>query len=415
MIKFLGGMSISAVDLPQEVLCYIFSYLEPKDLCRAAQVCRSWNVAQKTDGLWQNLCRSILDLQMPFRGSWKEQYQVLHRWETGDLREVYFPTISKFFHEIGDFTILEDNTAIGVIPLSHITPLLYSVRTLANGKELATIDLEQWGCCQISDSELCGTTWTIVDERAKIFQFNICTGVCLNRFEGDFEPGRAPHLHCNDQEIVTAVGNRVRIWDLQHRRLGQVFEVASIQEISVIRSTPNYVFCFCLIQEGEPEFILAVNKKDPTKQIRIEGNAVPYSMESCGVYFSFLTVEGTLCVYEDEPSVDLQLIRTLRIVETPTPWPGTVQMYRNWVAVSKDEVFRVFDVRTGNEIALPSKDRGYDFRFNAQTVLFRCAFADSSGMWTNAFCLYDFGGSVRQLSTEGMRDQGDLPRCCLTM
>lgn len=409
-------MSLNAAALPQEILCSVFLYLGPKDLCKVAQVCRSWNAAQKTDGLWRNLCLSILDLQRPFQGSWKEQYRILYRWKTGGLREVYLPTILNIFHESGDFTVLEDDTIIGVFPPSRACPLLYSVRNLASGEELGTIDLKQWGCGKIVDGDLHGTTWTIVDWRARVFQFNISTGACVNRFAGAFEPGREPCLHCNDQEVVLAVGNRVQVWDVQRCTLEYAFEIDLILGVTFIRVTPNHVICFCKIRSSGSEIILAVNKKDPSRQIKIEGNAEPNSLDSCGAYFSFLTKEGDLKMYEDTPDAQIKLNRTVRVVEAPTPWPGAIQMYRNWVAVSKNEIFRVFDVRTGYEVSLPVKEKGYEFRMNAQMVLFRRTVAEPYRVWTTTYCMYDFGHTVRQLSmSEGVRDQESVSGCCLVM
>ena len=378
-------MAINAAELPSLVLSVIFSYLDLPSLGRAAQTCRSWNIAQKTDSLWKNLCLPILDLQTPLQASWKEQYRILHRWKTGNFKEISLPTILKILPESGDFTVLEDGTAIGVIPLDWTTPFLYSVRNLVSGEELKTIDVTCWGCGQIVDSELQGTIWTIVDERARIFQFDVCRGACINRFRGDFELGRSLHLHCSDQEIVVAAGNRVQIWDAQQRTLRHAFEVVAIQEISVARITPNYIICFCKSWLKGSEFILAVNKQDPSRQIKIEANVELYSLESCGAYFAFLAKGGELHVYEDSFDAQIKLKRILRVVDEPTPWPGSVQMYRNWVAVSKNEIFRVFDVRTGYEVSLPVKEKGYEFRINAQKTNLAQRIRNPNSLFFNQF------------------------------
>ncbi|EDO28876.1 predicted protein, partial [Nematostella vectensis] len=42
-------------NLPPEILNKIFSYLNPKDLCRTSQVCKSWSVFAKDGQLWKHL------------------------------------------------------------------------------------------------------------------------------------------------------------------------------------------------------------------------------------------------------------------------------------------------------------------------------------------------------------------------
>jgi hypothetical protein len=404
-------MTINAADLPRHVLGSIFSCLDPQSLSRAAQVCRTWNEAQGADWVWQNVARSILDFPTTPQCSWKGQCQTLHSWKAGKATEVLLSTSPRFFKQDDDFVILEDNTAVEVVRTRCSRPVLYSVRNLANGQELGQIDPAKEGCERPFgvDSALYGTTWVILDANGKIFQFDIRTGTCINKFRGDFRPGMTDmsSIYCNDHEIVTTVENWVQIWDLQQRGLSQTFQISEDQRIFRTRSTQNFVLCS--VSQSESFFILAINKKDPSVRIRTEGEVDPVSLESNGTHCSFLTREGELHVYEDTPDAQFRLVRTHRIHEAPCKRFEAVQMYRNWVCVRKDDVLRIFDVRTGAEIATLKKEdwrtKGLLFRINAQMLLVCRMPGDLDPVQEKSYILYDFAGRIRRLPTEDIRLQ----------
>lgn len=43
--------------LPKELALNVLSFLEPKDLLRAAQACRSWRILADDNFLWKDKCR----------------------------------------------------------------------------------------------------------------------------------------------------------------------------------------------------------------------------------------------------------------------------------------------------------------------------------------------------------------------
>ena len=43
--------------LPKELALYVLSYLPPKDLLRAAQTCKYWNILAADNLLWREKCR----------------------------------------------------------------------------------------------------------------------------------------------------------------------------------------------------------------------------------------------------------------------------------------------------------------------------------------------------------------------
>jgi hypothetical protein len=417
-------MCVNASALPQDILGSIFSHLNPQDLSRAAQVCRSWRAAQELNWVWQNVTGSILDLSTPLQSSWKEQCRVLCRWKAGRPKEsIHFPMeLPVLFSQIiydrrADFTVPDDSSGFELIQLDPRSPSVFSMRNLADEKELRKIDLKRYDCGPIADSALYGTTWTIVDMRGKIFQIDIATAACVNKFSVDIEPDRPLTIHSNDREIVATVGNKVFVWDLQQRRLAHSFEVVDILDILRIRSTQNFVLCFA--RTATNDCAVAVNKMDPSVQIRIEVPFEPLTLETNGSYYSFLTRGGDLHVYRDTPDAQLKVVVNLHISDVPGQGFGTVQMYRNWVGVNKEGEFHLFDVRTGAEMgSLPGRLKvGESFRFNAEVLVVRHirSYLDPAfhTRQNKSYSLYDFGRRVQSIPTGGVRERADRQKRCL--
>jgi hypothetical protein len=394
-------------DLPQEVLGYVFSYLSPKDLGRAAQVCRGWNSTSKLEWVWQHVARSVLDLSEPSQGSWKEQCQILLRWKAWEPQEVPLPVPTKKYGPEEFSVLLEDSSALEVVRPDSSRQSLFSVRNLFNHKELRQINVQQYGCADIFWGAAHGTIWTIRDINGKIFQFDIKTGGCVNQFSGEaVQNGNSSALYGNDHEIVASVQNRVQIWDLQQRRLSQTFMVGEGQEnwdVSEICSTPNFVLC--LARHLGSVSIFVVNKKDPSIQARIKigFGFKPHSFKSSGSYCSLL-IGRELRVYEDTPDSQFRLVGSHCVLESPAPWNGAVQMYRNWACVHKGDSFCIFDVRDGKEVVSLKKDWGLKVRFqvNAQALLVFHMFGTPSGRFTSTkLSLYDFSRKVQPLPSSG--------------
>ena len=400
-------MSAEVGGLPQCVLGYIFSYLPPKDLSCAAQVCRDWNSTTKLPWVCQSVARSILDLSEPCNGSWEEQLLILRRWKTWKPQEFSLPLPLRKYGMEEFCVLLEDTTALEVVRPDSSRQSLFSVRNLFNHEELRQIDVQQCGCADIFWGALYGTIWTIRDINGKIFQFDIKTGDCINRFDGEaVQEGSSSSIYADDQEIIASVQNRVQIWDLQQRRLSQAFTIGGAQEnwdIWRICSTPNFILC--LAKTPGSLFLFAINKKDPSIQTKMEVGfcAEPHTFKSSGSYCSLL-VGGDLHVYEDSSDAQFRLVRTHCIQQSLSPWCGMTQMYKNWVCVHKGDAFRVFNVRDGQEVVSLKKDWGLEVRFqvNAQALVVFHMFGTPSGRFTSTkLCLYDFSGKVQQLPSKG--------------
>jgi hypothetical protein len=55
------------LKFPPEITIKIFLYLNPKDLCRTSQVCRSWSTLAKDGQLWKKL----FPVRWIFRNDWR--------------------------------------------------------------------------------------------------------------------------------------------------------------------------------------------------------------------------------------------------------------------------------------------------------------------------------------------------------
>ncbi|XP_067420738.1 F-box/WD repeat-containing protein 7-like isoform X2 [Emydura macquarii macquarii] len=88
--------------LPKELALYVLSFLEPRDLLRAAQTCRYWRVLAEDNLLWREKCREEgieepLNLRKrrllspgfmysPWKFAFMRQHKIDMNWRSGDLK-----------------------------------------------------------------------------------------------------------------------------------------------------------------------------------------------------------------------------------------------------------------------------------------------------------------------------------------
>jgi len=72
--------------VPKEIALFIFSFLEPKDLSLASQICRRWNILVNNDFLWEHLTKTNFPrtIKQP-RESWKSLFRNQYEKYTFDL------------------------------------------------------------------------------------------------------------------------------------------------------------------------------------------------------------------------------------------------------------------------------------------------------------------------------------------
>merc|ERR1719513_416518 len=81
--------------LPKELALYVLTYLEPRDLLRAAQTCRYWRVLAEDNLLWREKCKeagvsdnvSLSNLFSPKRKAKSSANFVYSGWKLGFMRD----------------------------------------------------------------------------------------------------------------------------------------------------------------------------------------------------------------------------------------------------------------------------------------------------------------------------------------
>ncbi|KAF7690075.1 F-box only protein 16 isoform X2 [Silurus meridionalis] len=112
--------------LPRIISLYIFSFLDPRSLCRCAQVSWHWKSLVELDQLWMPKCLRlgwcITFTPTPFeQGVWKRHYvetvQGLHisRPKTLDKEEIIIPEVKVISSEFEDLTLENEETRPSVL------------------------------------------------------------------------------------------------------------------------------------------------------------------------------------------------------------------------------------------------------------------------------------------------------------
>ena len=76
--------------LPKELALYVLTYLEPRDLLRAAQTCRYWRVLAEDNLLWREKCKEagLKDCRENFRRRSKITTGFIYSpWKSGFMRQ----------------------------------------------------------------------------------------------------------------------------------------------------------------------------------------------------------------------------------------------------------------------------------------------------------------------------------------
>lgn len=83
--------------VPYEVALYILSFLSPKDLCQAAQVCQSWRVVCEDNRLWREKCKeeNLLDDEQTLEALFKERISEKHSKQEKLINETLSTTACK--------------------------------------------------------------------------------------------------------------------------------------------------------------------------------------------------------------------------------------------------------------------------------------------------------------------------------
>ena len=71
------------IELPENVVFHIFSYMSPRELLNCSQVCRLWYRVAKDEFLWKELLYKVYSIDRakgitPGKSSWLEEFKSLY-------------------------------------------------------------------------------------------------------------------------------------------------------------------------------------------------------------------------------------------------------------------------------------------------------------------------------------------------
>lgn len=228
--------------LPRELALQVLSYLEPKDLLRAAQTCRSWRYLCDDNLLWKEKCRQAQILtepksdkpkrgragnMPPISSPWKAAYMRQHiiemNWRSRPIRQ---PKILKG-HDDHVITCLQ---FCGNRIVSGSDDNTLKVWSAVTGKCLRTLVGHTggvWSSQMSGNIIISGST----DRTLKVWDME--TGQCIHTLLGHTSTVRCMHLH--GKKVVS--GSRdatLRVWDIEqgtclHVLVGHLAAVRCVQ------------------------------------------------------------------------------------------------------------------------------------------------------------------------------------------
>ncbi|XP_038055611.1 F-box/WD repeat-containing protein 7-like [Patiria miniata] len=225
--------------LPRELALYVLSFLEPRDLLRAAQTCHYWRILCEDNLLWKEKCREAgIDEvngkqtrrrsnsgvpRSPWKSMYLRQHQIEYNWRFADIKQ---PKVLKG-HDDHVITCLQFNGQRIVSGSDDNTLKVWSATT---GKCLRTLVGHTggvWSSQMSNNIIISGST----DRTLKVW--NADTGQCIHTLYGHTSTVRCMHLH--GSKVVS--GSRdatLRVWDIEtgqclHVLMGHVAAVRCVQ------------------------------------------------------------------------------------------------------------------------------------------------------------------------------------------
>ncbi|XP_077983624.1 F-box/WD repeat-containing protein 7-like [Glandiceps talaboti] len=227
--------------LPRELALYVLSFLEPRDLLRAAQTCQYWRILCEDNLLWREKCREtgIEEVngkqtrrrsnsgvpRSPWKSAFMRQHQIEYNWRFGEIKSPKVKVLKG--HDDHVITCLQ---FCGQRIVSGSDDNTLKVWSATTGKCLRTLVGHTggvWSSQMSNNIIISGST----DRTLKVW--NADTGQCMHTLYGHTSTVRCMCLHAN--KVVS--GSRdatLRVWNIDtgqclHVLMGHVAAVRCVQ------------------------------------------------------------------------------------------------------------------------------------------------------------------------------------------
>jgi len=226
--------------LPKELALYVLSYLEPRDLLRAAQTCRYWRVLAEDNLLWREKCREagLRDCRDSFRRRSKVSAGFIYSpWKSGFMRQ-HNIEMNWRINPIRSAKVLKGHD-------DHvITCLQFSGNRIVSGSDDNTLKVWSamtgkclrtlvghtggvWSSQMASNVIVSGST----DRTLKVW--NAESGTCVHTLYGHTSTVRCMHL-AGSRVVSGSRDATLRMWDVEtgeclHVLVGHVAAVRCVQ------------------------------------------------------------------------------------------------------------------------------------------------------------------------------------------
>eukprot|EP00795_Rhopilema_esculentum_P010953 gene10953-19788_t len=363
--------------LPKELALYVLSFLEPKDLCRAAQTCRYWRILAEDNILWREKCReydvyieaedwinrplatesSKEDgkpcLEVPHKKMFLKQYKVEMNWRCKPVRT---PKHLKG-HDDHVITCLQFDGKRIVSGSDDNTLKVWSAITGNIIRTLVGHTGGVWSSQLKDDIVVSGST----DRTLRVW--NAETGECTHVLYGHTSTVRCLALH-GDKVVSGSRDGTLRVWDIQQ---GQCLHVL-VGHGAAVR---------CVQYDGERvvsgAYDFLVKVWDPTTETCLHtlsghSNRV-YSLQFDGSHIVSGSLDTSIRVWDGETG---QLRHTLLGHQSLTS--GMVLRNNILVSGNADSTVKIWDIVTGqclHTLAGPNKHQSAvtSLQFNSKFVI----------------------------------------------
>ncbi|PSN30658.1 F-box/WD repeat-containing protein 7 [Blattella germanica] len=403
--------------LPKELALYVLSFLEPRDLLRAAQTCRNWRFLAEDNLLWREKCREagidevretmhrrrqrIPSVTSPWKAAFMRQHTIEMNWRIKPIRP---PKVLKGH---------DDHV---------ITCLQFSGNRIVSGSDDNTLKVWSATTGKMSGSIIIsGST----DRTLKVW--NAESGHCLHTLYGHTSTVRCMHLH--GKKVVS--GSRdatLRVWNIEsgeclHVLVGHLAAVRCVQYDGRLVVSGAYDY---MVKVWNPE------REECLHTLQGHTNRV-YSLQFDGVHVVSGSLDTSIRVWEVETGAcrhtlmghqsltsgmelrnnilvsgnadstvkvwDIVTGQCLQTLSGPNKHQSAVtclQFNNRFVITSSDDgTVKLWDVRTGefirNLVALDSGGSGgVVWRIRANETKLVCAVGSRNGTEETKLLVLDF-------------------------